>query len=59
MAQERFTMPTDKEVVELAVLFNEGKIEPEKLGNMVAMTEFILDRLYENGNVKTPSSKED
>jgi hypothetical protein len=56
--RKRFKMPTDKELVEIALLFNDGKIQKSKLRDMIAMTEFILDRLYENGNVTTKSSKE-
>jgi hypothetical protein len=55
---ERFLKPTDKELVEISLLFNKGKIQKSKLVDMVAMAEFIIDRLFENGNVSTPSSKE-
>jgi hypothetical protein len=48
-SQERFTKPTDKQLVEIALLFNDGKIRKSKLRDMVAMAEFIVDRLYENG----------
>ena len=58
MKNERFKKPTDKEYVEIALLFNDGKMQESKLRDMVAMSEFIVDRLYDNGNVSTPSSKE-
>jgi hypothetical protein len=56
---DRFKKPTDKELIESALLFNDGKIQKTKLRDMVAMAEFIIDRLYENGNCLTKSSKED
>lgn len=55
---EYFKRPTDKEIIEIALLFNDGKIQRNKLRDMVAMTDFILDRLYENGNINQKSSKE-
>jgi hypothetical protein len=55
---KRFTKPDDKTLVEIALLFNDGKIQKSKLRDMVAMSEFIIDRLYENGDVSKPSSKE-
>jgi hypothetical protein len=55
---KRFTKPTDRDLVGIALLFNNGKIQKSKLRDMVAMAEFIIDRLYENGNTLTPSSKE-
>jgi len=57
-SDERFKKPTDKELVEIALLFNDGKIQKTKLRDMIAMTEFAIDRLYENGDIKKPSSKE-
>jgi len=55
---ERFKKPTDKQLVEIALLFNDGKLQKSKLRDMIAMCEFILDRLYENNDVMKPSSKE-
>lgn len=57
--KERFEMPTDQEVIHMAVLFNDGEVDVDKLRDMVAMCQFVLDRLHENGNIKTPSSKEE
>lgn len=51
-------MPTDDDIFNIAVLFNGGKLEKGKLADMCAMTDFILDRLHEHGNVKTKSSRE-
>ncbi len=56
--REAFEMPTDKQLIEIAILFNDGKIEEQKLADMVGMANFILDRLHENGNIKTKSKKE-
>jgi hypothetical protein len=56
---QRFIMPTDKQLIDFAIIFNEGKLEPEKLADMVGMCTLILDRLFENGKVDIPSSKED
>jgi hypothetical protein len=50
--------PTDKQVIDICILFNDGKLEAEKLADMVAPIDFILDRLFENGDVTIPSSKE-
>jgi hypothetical protein len=56
---ERFKMPTDNQLVSLAVIFNDGKIDREKLADMVAYGQFIINRLYENGDIGKPSSKEE
>lgn len=58
ITDERFKMPTDKQLVEIALLFNDGKLQKSKLRDMIAMCEFVLDRLYENNDVTKPSSKE-
>lgn len=50
--------PTEKQLVDVAILFNDGELDADKLGDMVGMSMFILDRLRENGDVKVPSSKE-
>jgi hypothetical protein len=55
---DRFMLPSDKQMIEIAVLFNEGKLEQKKLSDMVAYAQFLIDRLYENGNVGMQSSKE-
>ena len=55
---QRFNMPTDKQLIDFALLFNDGKIEIEKLSQMVGMCELILDRLQEHGDCTRPSSKE-
>jgi hypothetical protein len=57
--QPPFRKPTDKEIVSVAILFNDGKLDKEKLSDMVAMADFIIDRLYENRDISIPSSKED
>lgn len=55
---ERFKRPTDKQIVNAAIIFNEGKIDHDKLSDMVALVDWVVDRLYENGDVTIPSSKE-
>ena len=55
----RFQLPSDKQMIEIAILFNDGKLEQQKLADMVAYGQFIVDRLYENGDVGIPSSKEE
>lgn len=56
--EERFKMPTDKQVVDFAIVFNDGKMERKKLADMVGFLQMIVDRLYENGDILIPSSKE-
>jgi hypothetical protein len=56
--RERFKMPTDKDLVGIALLFNNGKIQKRKLADMIGMCQFVLDRLYENNDVLRKSSKE-
>lgn len=56
--KERFKMPTSKQLIDFAILFNDGKLEEEKLSDMVGMCQLILDRLYENGNVLQESLQE-
>jgi hypothetical protein len=46
-------------MIDIAILFNDGKLERQKLADMVAYGQFIVDRLYENGDVGIPSSKEE
>lgn len=55
---ERFVKPTDQQIVKAAILFNDGKIEEKKLQDMVALADWVIDRLYDNGNISEPSLKE-
>lgn len=55
---DRFKLPTDNQMIEIAILFNNGKLQRQKLADMVAYGQFIIDRLYENGDVKIPTAKE-
>jgi hypothetical protein len=50
--------PTDEQLIKIAIMFNDGQIEAKKLADMVAMTEFILNRLFENGDVMIPAKSE-
>ena len=54
----RFQLPSNQQIVELAILFNDGNMDKEILTKMVSLADFIIDRLYENGDVSKPSSKE-
>lgn len=56
--KERFIKPTDKQLIEIMILFNNGKFQKSKLTDMLSAAEFIIDRLYENGDVSKKSSKE-
>jgi hypothetical protein len=55
---ERFIKPTDKQLIEFAILFNDGVVDHKKLADMVGYAEFLIDRLHENGDVLIKSSKE-
>lgn len=58
--KEPFKMPTDKQLVDIAILFSQDKgiINKMELANMIAMSEFILYRLHENKDVMIPSTIE-
>lgn len=53
-----FVMPTDKQLIDIAILFNDGRLEPEKLSDMVGMCQFVINRLFENRDVTKKSSFE-
>ena len=54
----RFQLPSDEQLINTAILFNDGNLESEKLSDMVGMCRFVIDRLYDNGDIMKPSSKE-
>jgi hypothetical protein len=56
--RERFKKPTDQQLVEFAILVNEGEVDMEKLSSMVGMCEMIIDRLHEHGDVTMKSTNE-
>jgi hypothetical protein len=56
--RERFTKPTDQQYCDIAVLFNDGHVDQEQLTKMIAMAEFIVDRLHYTGDVTKPTPKE-
>lgn len=58
--KERFKMPTDKQIIDIAILFSQdnGVINKIELTNIVSAAQFILDRLFENNDVMKPSTKE-
>lgn len=55
----KFQLPSDKQMIDMAILFNDGILDRQKLADMVAYGQFIVDRLFENGDITKPSSKED
>jgi len=55
---ERFKKPTHEQVIEFALMFNEGNIDRQKLTDMVAMCQMILDRLYDNGDIMIKCKRE-
>jgi hypothetical protein len=55
---ERFIKPTEDQLIKAAVLFNDGKLEREKLADMLALVDFVVDRLYENGDITKPTINE-
>ncbi len=55
----RFTKPTTEQLIDIAILFSDGKRDHLTLSEMVGMCNFVIDRLYENGDVLKKSSKED
>lgn len=56
--EDRFIKPTDDQLIKIAILFNNGIIEPYRLADMVGMAMYIVDRLYENGDVTIPAKTE-
>lgn len=61
MNQERFKKPTDEQIIEFALVFNNGRIEREKLADMVGFCTMVIDRLHDNGDIliKSEQEKED
>ena len=57
---QRFKMPTDRQLIDIAILFSQykGVINKVELTNMISMCQFILDRLNENNDVMIPSKSE-
>lgn len=58
MKEERFKKPTDNQIIEFAIVFNEGKLEQEKLADMVGFCQMVIDRLYDNGHIAAKSKRE-
>lgn len=57
-ASERFVMPTDEQLISAAIIFNDGKMEIDKITNLVAMCELVVKRLYENGDMTIAAKDE-
>lgn len=62
MTTERFLKPTDKQVCDMALLMQtEGGTKPVDIAVLtetIALANIIIDRLYENGDITKPASKE-
>lgn len=58
--KERFKMPTDEQIIDIAILMTveKNQVNKKELANILATCNFILDRLYENNDIMIPSSKE-
>lgn len=54
----KLNIPTNKQLTEIALLFNEGVIDIPKLTDMIAMTQYVLDRLNDNNDVMKKSLQE-
>ena len=58
MKTERFNKPTSDQILEFAIVFNDGKVEREKLADMLGLCTMIIDRLYDNGDILIKSQQE-
>ena len=60
MKTEAFKMPTEKQLIGIAILFSEenGTVNTIELRNMLAMAQFVLNRLYENSDITIPAKDE-
>jgi len=54
----RFNKPTPDQIVEFAIVFNEGEIDRDKLVCMVGFCQMVVDRLYDNGDIMKKSLQE-
>ena len=54
----RFKKPTDEQIIQFALICNDGEVDMEKLSAMVGMCQMIIDRLYEHGDITMKSTKE-
>jgi hypothetical protein len=59
LTEGRFKMPSDEQVLDMAIVFNEGLIEREKLADMTALCVFVCLRLHENGDITIPTKQEE
>ena len=55
---ERFTKPTDDDLIKFAIVFNDGEINKEKLADLVGFAEMIINRLYDRGTIMQKSDDE-
>lgn len=55
---ERFIMPEPNQLIEFDLLFADGVIDEDRMAHTLSVITIVLDRLYENGAINKPSSKE-
>lgn len=58
MREERFIKPTYEQLINAAILFNDGNLEKETLSNMVSLSMWVVDRLHENGDIRKATAQE-
>lgn len=58
MEKERFKMPSPETLLNIAALFTSNNIKVKELANIISVCQFVLDRLYDNGDISIPSKKE-
>jgi len=56
----RFIKPTSEDLINMAILVSEddGNVSEQELTNIGATCQIVVDRLYENGDIKIPSLQE-
>lgn len=57
-AKNPFKIPDDENLINAAILFNDGKLEKEVLANMLGYLFFVLHRLLENNDITVPAKYE-
>ena len=57
MSKERFKKPTEEELILIAMAMGIPE-DARKLAEILSFSLIVLDRLYDNGDINTPSEKE-
>lgn len=55
---QHFIKPTDDELIDFALVYNEGKIEKQKLASMIGFCSMVVNRLYDRGVINKKSDEE-